>query len=942
MASLPEHAAAALSAADPTPVAAAVRTDGAWPLGPLHPERPIGALWVVVTRAAAWVVAATASDAALVAAVGPSDVARQAGWTADTLRVGPFELPVPLPRRPAAVAVAEAAAALPDTGPRQTPSWPSLPPRGDAVAREGVAAAAVGVPPWWADTVPRAPDERWLHALPTAATAPMPTPTGALAAATLWVGLTERSAVLVAALDGPLAARPLADRPRRVVRNARQLLFADDARLPLPLLGPRGHLVGALGPLDPSGRWAALAEHHLDRSRPTEAGLAWREALRRGEGDACWPGIARAAWVAGDLPRAVRALHRALAAEILQAEDRAAWSLPLSAKGRPDATGMTVALAAAAEEIDAAAPAHSWPEGLPRPESPDELWLGVHALRNDRAAHTVLADLGPTPRTATLAAALADLRRTGPPDPGPWRAAARAWRVAGDTSRALDALARVLPLDRPEDHWTRASWAVADGREAEADDALQAALAADPTGAALTEHAFDAGGWRRVATQATAAEAWTLAARAWARVLDAQPDNVEALAARAALLEGPLDRPDAAAALYETLAPLLEPEDAPRVPALNALGAWLAAARRRRGPAVEAALQRAARHAPLHPELWRAFLTRHADQVRPELGLRWQHVAAAVLGGVAPEPLPTAEHPDIRGLDPGDTPWLDRLATFASPEPPSRAALVRGLDRLDKVDPDAAARAQRLAERLGVSGVAFFVARGEAPWGAVAWPTSPPVVLVGADHLHPDSPRHLAGPALDALIAIELAHLAADHPLLHLDLRGDGARSVYAAFGRFAGAAEGLVDLVTLVPGVDQITRIERILRATRRVFAARSALERATTLAAPVLSRLLPVETSAEPPTTSAPLTRQGLAGSALRARFHADRIALALTGDLAATLRAVIASARRGDEAAPRLEPEGLAAVLEARLLPDDVALRAAALVAFAASPPAAASSS
>jgi hypothetical protein len=198
------------------------------------------------------------------------------------------------------------------------------------------------------------------------------------------------------------------------------------------------------------------------------------------------------------------------------------------------------------------------------------------------------------------------------------------------------------------------------------------------------------------------------------------------------------------------------------------------------------------------------------------------------------------------------------------------------------------------------------------------------VLLVGWDHLA-DGPRHLDRAGLAFLLAVETTHRVCRHPLLAFDrdLLGT-SRSVYAALGRWAGPAETAVDVLALVPGIDQVAKIQTLIRLSKRLFQARGAVDKVTGLAAGVAARFKGEQ-------ESGPLARQNLRGAALQFRAQADRAALLATGDLRAAVDAILRSSTVSLALADRVRDEGLAPVLDA--LPPDEALRITMLVEFAA---------
>jgi hypothetical protein len=202
---------------------------------------------------------------------------------------------------------------------------------------------------------------------------------------------------------------------------------------------------------------------------------------------------------------------------------------------------------------------------------------------------------------------------------------------------------------------------------------------------------------------------------------------------------------------------------------------------------------------------------------------------------------------------------------------------------------------------------------------------------VGVQHLRQGG-RRLPAQSLAFLYAVELAHLRCNHPILAFDASLVGtSKSVYAAFGAYAGHAENAVDLLVLLPGIDQLAKLQAIVSLSRRFFTARSTVDRVGGVAAPVLSWL-----GIDGETDAGAVGREGLDGAALQFRIQADRVGLLVTGDARASVAAILRSSSSSQDLADRVEIEGLAKILaisgEGALAPDE-ALRITALVAFAA---------
>ncbi|MEM6931754.1 MAG: hypothetical protein AAF602_32785 [Myxococcota bacterium] len=261
-------------------------------------------------------------------------------------------------------------------------------------------------------------------------------------------------------------------------------------------------------------------------------------------------------------------------------------------------------------------------------------------------------------------------------------------------------------------------------------------------------------------------------------------------------------------------------------------------------------------------------------------------------------------------------------------DPPDRATLTRGLEPLTaEAWPREHARIAAVSRVLGMAPPAAYLYRGEGAWGVSAWPTEPPVLLVGITHLEAGE-RQLDDDALTFALAVEQSHLRCGHPVLALDQDVVGtSRSVYSAFGRYATTAENVFDILTLIPGIDQIAKLQGLFRLGRRMFAARTALDKATSLASPLWERLTGQRDGI------GGIGRENLQGAGLQVRLHADRVALLVTGDLHAAIRAILTASTRSASLLGPIAEDGLLSVLTTDRMPVDEALRITALIAFAA---------
>lgn len=905
-------------------VVSALRTAGRWPFGALGMDAHTATPWVVVCPDALWVVAAAdvAEDAMAWSWCDHAGVRVERGWVRDVLVVGPERFPLPRKARDAAEALVATWRAQPADGTPQPRPTPMARPSGRARTAD-----AGHVPAGWARDVPADPGDRWLVAVRTAGTHPLPSPGGEPEDVPVWIGVTDRGAALVAldadgvrawrALDGALEDDGSG---RRFVGGG---VVLEVGRRPDRWLRRAVALLGRA----PADRWARLAEAHLDDGDARAAAEALREAHALRRGRAALPTTATLAWLGGAPEGTRRVLVRALQTGALSPTALPAWAEGVATRPLAAEEAVRTHLATWLDALEVPPP----PEAvLLPPERPGD--VGVAALLSVGevdAAREVVRTLPEGPATLALAAAV---REHADPTSAPaaWRTAAEALREAGRSDAGRAALQRARARGpHAADAWRLARWCWEDGAPDAAADAWRAAIAED----AAVHHTpgpLPPEAWATLAALADAEAAPHVARHAWRALTEARPDDADA-AWQAAHREvaGPTPDHEAAARRLTRLAEDLEEErvaEAGHAP----WEVWIAAADLQAGAARQASLRRAAAAGFLHAAAWEAILARAADG--PDAAW-WRHLQGAVTA--SPEAPRPPERPRLdadalaalavrdRGLLGDLRRWLDGEA------PPPRATLIRGLEPLEQGHADLAARVADLSWRLGLPPVDAFVFRGADAYGASAWPLEPPILLVGHDHLV-DGPRRLDPAALDALLAVELAHLACEHPMLDVDASLQGtSRQVYRAFGRFAGTAETLAELLTLVPGVDQISRLERLVRTARKVGAARVALDRVAHLTAPLWERLVP----SVPPHSG--LARDGRAGLALQLRQHADRCALALLGDLGAATRAILASSPGGVDALDTLRDQGLAAVLDdaGGPLRVDELVRLTALAAFAA---------
>lgn len=895
-------------------------------------------LWLALTDAHAWLLAA-AAEQTWGAAVGRADaVVLERGWTWDAVSIGDWSTPLRAGTRGRAAALIRGWVSQDPSGPGVAP--PALDaPAGRALAAEG----AWELPDWWCTEVPCDPDARWLLAVQTASTWPANDAAGSFKRVPLWIGVSDLGAVLAAKGPDGGFARALVGPVLHEARSGRDRLEADGWSLRGGVLADvTARSLAELSACPPGPpRWGLAAQRAVAEGAGLRALDLVEEGAMRGADAAALEVLGQLMLALDDGRTAARAALGALELDDADPSGRAeAWRRRSAAvrraarRSKLDRGWAHVRTEGVREGLPECPP----PPGLPwPPNEPGEVWaaaLGA-AGRLDEAAALWGAEEGP--RALRGVAALREA--AGAEDAGSaWAAAARALRDEGDHSAARTLAARAVGLGAGAlDRWQAAAWAWSDGDPEAARALWTEALAVDPEGEHAAAPTLSARGTRGLARHAEERGAHRVAADAYGRVRALEPKDVESWQAQARVLAGPLGDPSGAAGVIEALIDSMQP-GADEEPTWVR---WREAARLHaeagHAEPARAALRRAVAADFLHPEPF-AEACAATDVPLSRAERRWLGHVHRLLAGAGPgpeeAPLPRSAHlgqATLDALHPGGVGWLEQLRHQVSgAELPARSALVRGLGPLDgAVWPEARAVLEHAAEVLGVPVPDAYVFRGEGAWGCSAWPAEPSVLLVGARHLQ-EGPRHLEPLGLGFLLAVELAHLACGHPILAFDANLIGtSRSVYQTLGKYAGAAETVVDLVTLVPGVDQLAKLQTIFELSRRVFTTRSVIDKAGGVAAPVFDWF-----GVGGADTPASIGREGLHGAALQLRLQADRAALLLTGDLRSAVDAILRSSSHSLALADRVAHVGLAQVLAgAGGAEPDEALRITALVQFAA---------
>jgi len=559
------------------------------------------------------------------------------------------------------------------------------------------------------------------------------------------------------------------------------------------------------------------------------------------------------------------------------------------------------------------------PEGCPWPpnglEEVQAVGLALRGQATPMAA--ALSALPDTARAASIRAACAALVGL----PADWEFAARRHREMGDLRAANATL--TLELRQHDDaplRWLAGWWAWDEGSRPEAARHWRAAAAFPDGPDTWPDEQLSVEGWRALAKAIDRAD---LAAEALRRALELDEGEERDWIKRIELLAELGDQHEAADAMRACIHAI--DRGAIRAPTLRPWVLWKQLLELSSDEDIPDVAMEAVRDGFLHVETYQAVL-KYRKLLDAQRGERWEHLMAVLAPGWPDSlvHLPETSHltsEDVELTRPAARNRLRRvLDRLREPTGPDRSLLVRGLDPLEHVDPDAAERIAALARAAGVGKVDVRVSRGEASFGASAWPTSPPVILLGVDHIRP-GPRELRAPALDHLFAVELAHLRCRHPLMAWE--GDG-RTV----SRVASGGAQAMDLLMLVPGVDHLARIQRLLKVTQRLALAAVTVDKAVEMVGPLVAQIFP------PDGVSGGAGRLD-AAEVLPLRLHADRIAMLLHGDLAAAVEGIVLSHPDGVRTWRILRDNGLAEVLADPTSPLglEVTLRLSALVAWLA---------
>jgi hypothetical protein len=326
------------------------------------------------------------------------------------------------------------------------------------------------------------------------------------------------------------------------------------------------------------------------------------------------------------------------------------------------------------------------------------------------------------------------------------------------------------------------------------------------------------------------------------------------------------------------------------------------------------------------------------DDPRPALA-----AAALAPGGLRPgdeapgdgpiHPLPAAlieqrlQHPVARPRG-----ALGRLqAMLASAEVPESASLKAWCERLTPRQSEAARDALAdAALALGVAGLDAFISRGEKSVGLRAYEGSPTFLLIGGEHLDPDSPFFMRPCELRFAIGAEVAHLRFKHARVT-------ASEVWS--GAWEKGMVGLDVMLTVLPAVKGWSLAEKLAGfASERARAAASLVLEKSGVGRDALSKAGQAVEQGPGMAGQAAISssNEQLVAAHRVMQLTSDRAGLVLCGQIQAALRGMFLTYPSYQAELALIERHGLPTALGRRdeagaLRYQDLSIRAAALLSF-----------
>ncbi|MBW2256208.1 MAG: hypothetical protein JRI25_16655, partial [Deltaproteobacteria bacterium] len=368
-------------------------------------------IWWVVTERHTWLAATVEGHHWAIGTGDPRDVAVDTSWTRDVLRVGEWAIPLRGKTRKAA----QNLVGLWEKTRWGGEPWPA-PREAEPAPRAPLAEGATSFPEWWAGEVPADPDERWLAAGLTAALHPFSHRDGTVHQEPLWLGISDRRAVLaVRSGEGDVSSLPLSGPIQVDVHPGPNRYTAPERTFSGPALA--GAALTAAARLSrrvtPEARWAEAARQALEDGVPTRALALWGGAFALGRAGRSWEDVARACASLGQGEHAVHALceHLRLRPDDDTLNGPGRWQVSASALERSlrrvTWSEAWVALRPLLEAVTPREPPSRlrWP-----PTGSTEVWIGaLCASERWESAIALLPRLDQGPRGSAIRAAVRTL-----------------------------------------------------------------------------------------------------------------------------------------------------------------------------------------------------------------------------------------------------------------------------------------------------------------------------------------------------------------------------------------------------------------------------------------------------------------------------------------------------------------------------------------------------
>jgi hypothetical protein len=804
-----------------------------------------------------------------------------------------------------------------------------------------VGANAEGVrtlPNWWANRIAGRPDERWLIGFDPGLSHPFNAHNGRVLDFQITIGISDQRTVLSSRAPwGELWTEEL-NRPLTWKKPlvGKLVIQANDRSLNAPRTEVATlEQVNLFQGESTERRWALAASRALLDGDPLSAANLWTEAVRLGFEELIWLDLAATAMAYNE---------RALAAAILFHTVNPSTTLPFanwSKRLKPIKTKLQKTdvlweqISRVLHPIIERFRLPNPPDGLPfPPDNPTETWAYALGCGNHwREAQTLWSSL---PNTARSLQGIATCLSTDPATDGndAWLSAAIAWRKEGNRPKAYTALERLAnDTNQPSTRWLRAQWAWEDGQRSIAHQWWTKAVESDEGASRRERGQLSSTALHALAAHAARIDAPKAALHALKELVEIDPGDVIAYWKQAQLAESTEhDIPKAAQLLIEACKHderLCQTEDPPRWKFWSTLGRYQAVLDQP-DSALES-LSEAIRGDFLQPLAYQAALNCEQLELPKALRIWWRQLLALLNEGPLEEisinsPAELLDTDRLASLHPGGINWFNQIKTNFEEAPlPNRNQLIRGLEatQADEVE-----LINELANALDMPSPESFWFRGKGAFGCSSWPLDPPVLIIGREHAEP-GPRQLSPMQWRFAIGGELAHLKCDHPVLvSEDSLVDSSKSAFRSFGKYAGTASNIVDIITLVPGIDQVAKLQKLIRISRALSKTHSTLDKAADVAAPALQALGLGQETGNPATAG----REGWAGANLQNRLHADRIALLLCASPVASITAILKCSSRSLPHVDSLGKQGLLTLLSQEL-PSDEVIRIGAIFEFCA---------